>query len=101
MCHLPRAMTLTYGSDGQDATVEAPGRWLRIGYGGFFHISRALCRQCSGKAAESHDRCDGVIQLAVRILSILAHLGQLAAGNERQLSIRGGTATTGGEERLL
>jgi hypothetical protein len=39
------------GSDGQDATVEAPGRRLRIGYVGFFHISRALYRRCSASSS--------------------------------------------------
>ena len=52
------------GSDGRDATVDAQDRRLRIGCGGFFHSSRALCR-CSGKAAE-------IAQSVRRICSLLS-----------------------------
>ena len=48
----------------------------------------------AARPPKSHNRCDGFVRCCPNA-SDLAHLGQLPAGNERQLSIREGRAATG------
>jgi len=54
--------------------------------------------KCDGGRALAHLNVSTRVQLAALVFPLVAHLAQLATGNERQLSTQEGTAATGGED---